>query len=312
MQQNFETIKQNASHRSSIGKNKKFGKSMQMEAVAKMQEQLYKIGAFDGLSYKKAVDGYNGKLTQKALKRAEEKGYKWNDATGKLEKKIKVTSEQATNAPTVTQQPKINMEAITSHKVNTGVTDPYVVVDKQNNRMYLMKGDSILENHEITLGANRGDGYHEFSDQTPYYGNMPRTTGAGVYTVRKTESSPYPGFGANPHEPMYFLIDGNRRKSTSMAIHAPAGKVRAKLFNDGNSANNRASYGCISPDLGVVQRWSDNKLLNSGDSVYVIPETKGNYMTEQNGKIITVFGGTNPSTYKNDGRDIGFYYNMSK
>jgi len=63
----IQQAQRRASHRMSIGRNKGFRKSMQMEAVAKMQEQLYKIGAFDGLDYEKVVDGHNGKLAQKAL-----------------------------------------------------------------------------------------------------------------------------------------------------------------------------------------------------------------------------------------------------
>lgn len=199
-----------------------------------------------------------------------------------------------------------NLNSIKEHKSKFKVKDPYVVIDKKNNKMYYMQGDKTLETHEITRGLNVGDGYRPFNKETPYYGDLPQQTGAGIFTVAPFNHSPYLG-----HEPM-FRLRANGQK-TSMAIHSPASIDRLNRLNNGNDDDNRVSYGCISPTTGVLKRWYNDKLLNNGDSVYIIPETVGNYIYEdENGKLTTHFGGINPLTYTAKGIRHNLLYNRSK
>lgn len=183
-----------------------------------------------------------------------------------------------------------NKEAILQHKVANGVTAPYVIVDKQNNRMDVYSGDKLLESHEVGLGGIEGDGRYQLQtgEQLQYW-KMPRTTPAGIFTTYPVSTSPY------YNEPMFLLLDNGR--GTNVSIHAPAGPDRVAVLNNGNPADNRVSYGCVSPGLGVVEHLYKDKVLGKGDTVYVLPETPGNYIARQGNHLMTVFGGHNPSTF---------------
>lgn len=219
--------------------------------TASIQQQLYEKGYFENLDYKRAVDGKWGKLTEAAYQKAMKDG--WRGMNGKLV--------------------MTGINAIKQHKKGSGVTDPYIVIDKNKKKMYYMKGDTILEEQEITIGENRGDGYRPLGGATPYYSDLPMTTPAGIFTAGLRSSSPYMG-----KEPMYTLFDPQRRRETTVAIHSPATEKRLARLNNGTLQDNRVSYGCISPTLGVMRKWYDNKRMNVGDTIYVLPEMQGNYI----------------------------------
>jgi|GEM_PF-5980729 len=317
--------------------------------MAHVQSQLYKIGAYGNIPYSQAVDGINGKITEAAWEKAKEMGYKWDRKTKSFAKEQPKGVQQTLTAEGHVpidiayyaqkmgisnplkwyrdkkrqrqEQKKREQEyysslrdedAIIGHKTRTGVKEPYIIVDKKANRMKLMKGNNVVGDWEVITGFNKGDGYRGFTENTPYYSSLPRQTGAGIYTVSPRTQSAYPGFGANPNEPLYFLMDGST--NTSMAIHAPAGKQRASLLGNGNRADNRASFGCISPNVGVLDYIFNNNLISRGDTVYILPEEKGNYIWEDpsTGKLSTVYSNQNPSAYKLGNKDIPLFYNKSK
>jgi len=96
-----------------------------MRAVANMQDQLYRIGAFGQIAYNKAVDGIVGKKTNEALQKAEEMGYKWNEAKGKLEKSsnnsLKTSSSKKNHEDSPFLDQSFNPYYAEQSRRNTGV-----------------------------------------------------------------------------------------------------------------------------------------------------------------------------------------------
>lgn len=67
----------------------------QKNQLVNLQEQLYNMGAFaDGISYKKAVDGLDGKLTQAAIKKAQSMGYSYDPVSKTLSNKPNSQAKQ--------------------------------------------------------------------------------------------------------------------------------------------------------------------------------------------------------------------------
>jgi hypothetical protein len=91
------------------------------------------------------------------------------------------------------------LQAIFDHKKRFGINSPYSVTDKKNGTYNIYQnGDELVKSIPITLGSNVGDGMMPLDIK--YLGESPRTTGAGVYTLRARKNSPYPG-----NEPMFIL-----------------------------------------------------------------------------------------------------------
>lgn len=275
------------------------------------------------------ADGKIGSATKAAINRVNKVSHAAIDAIGEAGKDLQNRQNGITQFFSKTPErvnayfkamPK-NMQAIINHKVSQGVTEPYIIIDKANNMMYRMQGDKILEKQEVTSGLFPGDGYNTFEyfpdpknseKPQPNWRGMPRTTGAGIFTVKSQPTSDYEITGGLSHEPMFQLLDNG--KITGLAIHQPASKDRAALLNNGNPKDNRASYGCISPKSGTTTRWYKNKLVNDGDSVYILPEMKGNYIYQNgNGKLETYYSNQNPLVYTNSWDKIPrqFKYNRS-
>jgi hypothetical protein len=106
------------------------------------------------------------------------------------------------------------------------------------------------------------------------------------------------------NEPMFKLLDNGQY--TRVAIHSPAGPDRVSVLGNQSPTDNRVSYGCISPGLGVVKHLYDDQVLSKGDTAYVIPEMPGNYIARQgNHQLRTVYGGNNPSTFMSPDGFIG-------
>lgn len=196
------------------------------------------------------------------------------------------------------------LTAIFDHKTRYGVTKPYTVVDKRHNTLTVYKGTTPVESHFVTLGSNIGDG---LAERAPYLSATPRTTGAGVFVAIPKPTSNYTG-----KEPM-FLLKNSGAYGTILAIHSPANYTDRLLPFKDRSVSNRVSFGCVSGNCGVSKHLYDDKIINNGDSVYVLPEVDGNRLVEQNGKLQMVWEGNNPTTYVDkDNATRNFKYNSEQ
>lgn len=177
-------------------------------------------------------------------------------------------------------------------------------VDKRNGQAYFFKGEHPVHSFKITLGRNLGDGYYDYSadprnqkylEEHPggvEFWKTPAMTPAGAFSVVSRSTSPYVG-----NEPLYYLTHNG--KNIQVAVHSPANTTdRIAPFRNPN-VSNRVSYGCISGNCGNLSYLYDNKLLNTGDSLFVSPTEKGNYFKNVNGKPVLVVSDDAPSTFNN-------------
>ena len=328
--------------------NRKTKAPMQSNNLAKLQEDLWKIGAFKGIkdrhgreaTYNTAVDGIEGIMTRTAIDNAKKMGYdmssgtiKKSSKTVKPSKTVKITQKKPKQAGfgsissiqsafnpvisyiskfinDITSSPKpiqdsknTNLQAIFDHKKKFDVNENYAVVDKKNNTLSIYNKDKLISSYPVTLGLNVGDGMLPLN--TRYLGDTPRTTGAGVFTLHGRNTSAYTG-----NEPMY-TMRSDSIGSVAQAIHSPANLTnRREFFRTGK--NGRISYGCVSTDSGIMKKLYKDKTLQTGDSIYVLPEVKGNNLIEKNGKLQMQWGGNNPKTYKDSrGTTRNFRYNSN-
>lgn len=325
--------------------NRKTKVPMKSNNLAKLQENLWKIGAFKGIkdrhgkeaTYNTAVDGIEGIMTRTAIANAKKMGYEVSSGTIKKSSKIvkpsktiKVTQEKAgfspitsiqnafnpvisyiskfinsaTNSTEPIQDSKnTNLLAIFDHKNRFDVDKNYAVIDKKNNTLSIYNKDKLIASYPVTLGLNIGDGMLPLNAK--YLGDSPRTTGAGVFTLYGRSTSPYTG-----KEP-YYTMRSDSIGSVAQAIHSPANLTnRREFFRTGK--NGRISYGCVSTDSGIMKKLYKDKTLQTGDSIYVLPEVKGNNLIEKNGKLQMKWGNNNPKTYKDSrGTTRNFRYNSN-
>ena len=323
--------------------NRKTKAPMQSNNLAKLQEDLWKIGAFKGIkdrhgreaTYNTAVDGIEGIMTRTAIANAKKMGYDVSSGTIKKSSKIvkpskTITQKQAGFSPitsiqnafnpvisyiskfindaTSSSEPiqdskNTNLQAIFDHKNRFDVDKNYAVIDKKNNTLSIYNKDKLVSSYPVTLGLNVGDGMLPLNAK--YLGDSPRTTGAGVFTLYGRSTSPYTG-----NEP-YYTMRSDSIGSVAQAIHSPANLTnRREFFRTGK--NGRISYGCVSTDSGIMKKLYKDKTLQTGDSIYVLPEVKGNNLIEKNGKLQMQWGGNNPKTYKDSrGTTRNFRYNSN-
>ena len=277
---------------------------MQSNNLAKLQDNLWKMGAFKGIkdrhgkeaTYNTAVDGITGRMTRTAIENAKQMGYDVDEQSGTLKRKFIPKQKTASNDSVKTDsvgKEMYNLQAIINHKKTNKVNNPYIVIDKQNGTMSVYRGDSLLAKHEVSLGRNIGDGTTILSkdadsDKTDWSAASGRTP-AGIFTIADAApESPYLG-----KEPIYRLQYENGTR-TGTAIHSPASKSRLDALKKGNK---RLSYGCVSPYPGVLKGLYDSKTIQQGDSVYILPETEGNYIYQDNGKLKTHFTANQDSVY---------------
>ena len=322
--------------------NRKTKVPMKSNNLAKLQEDLWKIGAFKGIkdrhgreaTYNTAVDGIEGIMTRTAIANAKKMGYDLSSGSVKKPSKtIKITQEKPKQAGfgsitsiqtvfdpvasyiskfinSITSSPKpiqdsknTNLQAILDHKKKFGVDENYAVVDKKNNTLSIYNKDKLISSYPVTLGSNVGDGMLPLNVR--YLSDTPRTTGAGVFTLHGRDTSSYPG-----KEPMY-IMESDSIGPVAQAIHSPANLTnRREFFKTGKKG--RISFGCVSADCGIMSKLYKDKTLQTGDSIYVLPEVKGNNLIEKNGKLQMQWGGNNPKTYKDSrGTTRNFRYNSN-
>lgn len=285
-----------------------------------LQEELYHLGMFEkGTSYKKAVDGYDGPLTQKALAKAKEMGYTL-DASGKLVKskkghkassqnkvssQNKTTNQPASNknssnssvlgemASRIKASVPSNMAAVNKYMSNT--TGRYTVVDKNSSNVYLYDNGKLIGQDRARLGTFKGDGYTVTTDEKDWQGKA-RQTGAGIFTVDEVQD-------------MYGLPGVRLYTSsgdyTSEALH--------RNLNGGKDGDRKqGSGGCVRTNL--IPKKAGEGWYQPGDSVIVLPEMEGNivYYDEGDKKFKTHF--TNmPQTVQHPGgyREVELSYNQT-
>lgn len=204
-----------------------------------------------------------------------------------------------------TDSKNTNTGAIVDHMKNVGYEGNYGIVDKKARKLYIMNGNKVIREEDITIGQNEGDGYDILApSKGKYYRTMPKTTGAGIYKLKP-----------RPIQDIYYykelaleFMDGD--KDTKTAIHAPANPERAQAFKDPNHPR-RVSYGCISGNCGVGQDIISKKQLNEQTPLFILPELDGNYIREKDGVLETVYNNA-PKTYNTDGKTYNFRYNKQK
>lgn len=208
-----------------------------------------------------------------------------------------------------------NLDAVRQHKRANRVKGTSWYLDPNTNKGYRLNGADIAEEFEIISGLNTGsDGYTPLTKNAKGEAVYDRSTnlsstGAGVFTFGMKAT----GYG----EPMYMMYEGlgnsqrgfraqngaTTGRPTNQALHAPSTPQRASLIRDGNSANNKVSFGCISPSKGMLDYWTQKGLISVGDTVYIEPTVQGNYLQydPKVGRVVTHFADT-PSTVegKND------------
>lgn len=143
---------------------------------------------------------------------------------------------------------------------------PFVVVDKRNARVHLLRADGTLqESAPVLLGAARGD------HTVPGIGERPlalikpheRTTPAGRFEGE---------IGRNLNGEDVLWVDYDAALSLHRIRSAKAGQRRAQRLVSSTSTDNRISLGCIN----VSAHFFDRVLLPTIGSravVYVLPET---------------------------------------
>lgn len=312
--------------------NRKTKAPMQSNNLAKLQDSLWKIGAFKGIkdrhgkeaTYNTAVDGIEGIMTKTAIANAKRMGYDVSSGTiKKPSKTIKIDQKKPMQAgfgsvtsyiskfinniigsmdsKPIQDSKNTNLQAIFDHKKKFDVDENYAVVDKKNNTLSIYNKNKLIASYPVTLGKNIGDGMMPLNVR--WLSETPGTTGAGVFTLHGRKTSRYTGY-----EPMY-TMRSDSIGPVAQALHSPANLTnRVEFFKTGK--NGRISFGCASPNSGIMRKIYNDKLLQTKDSIYVLPEIKGNNLIEKNGKLQMEWKGNNPKTYKDaHGITRNFRYN---
>lgn len=58
------------------------------------------------------------------------------------------------------------------------------------------------------------------------------------------------------------------------------------MFDNGNLQDNNISYGCVSPNVGVMRDFYNRGLFVPSDTVYVGNQNPENKFVEQNGHVV--------------------------
>lgn len=316
--------------------NKNIKAPMRSNNLAKLQDSLWNIGAFKGLKdkngreviYDTAVDGIKGNITEAAIANAKKMGYTVNSGNvikpSKTTKPIqkKSVQEAGFSLPSLniikffddiignigSEPPQdsknTNLQAIFDHKKRFNIDKNYGVIDKKKSTLSIYNKDKLIASFPVTLGRNIGDGMMPLNVR--WLSETPGTTGAGVFTLHGRGTSHYTG-----NEPMY-TMRSDSIGSVAQALHSPANLTnRVEYFKTGK--NNRVSLGCASTNCGIMEKIYNDKLLQTRDSMYVLPEIKGNNLIEKDSKLQMDWKGNNPKTYKDaHGITRNFRYNNNK
>lgn len=272
-----------------------------------LQQDLKSLGYYTG-----EVDGYDGPLTQRAIKEATQHGYRIennkiisspqsitiNDNNNKISsfgnfyEELKNLFNKSPYSPSTFR----NMQGVMDHKVRTGVTEPYFYVNPNEGMLYRLQGNKVLYKTPVATGVYQGtDGaspLEKDANGNPVYDRTRSTssTPAGVFTL----ATPYKKSGKYNNENIYHLREASKGNDNAQivntAFHAAATQDREKQLKGGNR---RLTYGCVQLPNGEISCMERKDFINSGDSVYIEPTVEGNYLYEdKDGYIKTHFNST--------------------
>lgn len=189
-----------------------------------------------------------------------------------------------------------NEEAISDHKVNSGVNQPYWIYDKKTGQLKHKQGAKTLASFQTMGGLTTNyDGYNFYDSYKKgvssgnFYdlSNQAMVTPTGIFTLA---SSSYEG------RPAFRLQEGKRgnnhkRQKLPAMMHIMPNS-RIKDFNKG--VYNK-SYGCINLPEEVLNYMNKNHAVS--DSLYVLPVQDGNYIYEssEEGHPLKVHYGNKPT-----------------
>ncbi len=284
-----------------------------MERQRKLKEAGYYTGKIDGKwgDKSKAAQAAYDRNNNKRDKSNMTAGQRYRHAASRPEPKQFVVPEMPDHTAYRVYQTKngeigipLTNDFNTVYDIQQHSKRNWGYVDKRNGQAYFFKGEHPVHSFKITLGRNSGDGYYDYSADPrnqkyleEHLGGVefwktPAMTPAGAFSVVSRSTSPYVG-----NEPLYYLTHNG--KNIQVAVYSPANTTdRIAPFRNPN-VSNQVSYGCISGNCGNLSYLYDNKLLNTGDSLFVSPTEKGNYFKNVNGKPVLVVSDDAPSIFNN-------------
>ncbi len=177
-----------------------------------------------------------------------------------------------------------------------GSCNHYGVIDKKTAKLTIYKKDgSAVLSKEVLLGSKSGDKRTYWTD----YANKrtSQTTGAGVFTVRK--SNPNDSYNKKTFNNNILSFYDESGKETVFAIHQVPVNLQSRnsRFGTGDADDRRLSNGCA--NLKVSDFHDVEKYLGVACKVYVLPEEANNKFTYRDDKIKLVNAdGVEPDTDK--------------
>lgn len=292
----------------------KYGAMYNPNKVKQQQQELVKAG------YNIAVDGDWGVKSKQA----------WQDYQSKRNQQISEDTSKDTNIFTnltnliSSLKPKPyplssnkNEQAIIDHKVNSGVTAPYWILDRNSHQLKHMQGNKALAQFDVMTGlSNDQDGYNFWDnyktdqayqkDKNFYNGSkQAQVTPSGIFTLSSSSYDGHPAFRWNEGS----RGNTNTKQKTSVLFHIMPGSRQAD-FKQGVRSK---SYGCVNLPTDALNYMIKNNAV--GDSVYSLPVRQGNYIYEskEEGHPLKVHYGNAPQRvqgkhYANE-YDLNLNYN---
>lgn len=175
-----------------------------------------------------------------------------------------------------------NEQAIIDHKIHSGVTEPYWILDRNNHQLKHMQGNKALAQFDVMTGlSNDQDGYNFWNnyktdpiyqkDKNFYNGSkQAQVTPAGIFTLSSSSYEGHPAFRWNEGS----RDNTNTKQKTSVLFHIMP-KSRQTDFKNG--IRNK-SYGCVNLPTDALNYMINNNAV--GDSIYSLPVRQGNYIYE--------------------------------
>lgn len=251
----------------------KYGAMYDPNKVRQQQQELVKAG------YNIAVDGGWGVKSKQA----------WHDYQLKKNQQTNKDTDMFTSLtnwinkfkpyPLSTNK---NEQAIIDHKIHSGVTEPYWILDRNNHQLKHMQGNKALAQFDVMTGlSNDQDGYNFWNnyktdpiyqkDKNFYNGSkQAQVTPAGIFTLSSSSYEGHPAFRWNEGS----RDNTNTKQKTSVLFHIMP-KSRQTDFKNG--IRNK-SYGCVNLPTDALNYMINNNAV--GDSIYSLPVRQGNYIYE--------------------------------
>lgn len=205
--------------------------------------------------------------------------------------------------------PNKNEEAISDHKVNSRVEQPYWIFDKKTGQLKHKQGKKTLASFQTMGGLttdydgyNFYDSYRKGVSSGSFYdpSNQGMITPTGVFTLASSSYDERPAFRLVEGE------RGNNHKNKKLA--AMMHKMPNSRIKDFNKGIYNKSYGCINLPEEVLNYMNKNHAVS--DSLYVLPVQDGNYIYEssEEGHPLKVHYGNKPTNMT--GKHYGIEVNL--